>query len=100
MGLLDKDVSLHIYLPELCVLLLFSVCVCCRAVAIEYFSNRVFYQKFHRLIEYSDKNYFFFLKSNPKYTRENKTSLLKRTSNFVSFLEFFLFIAQIAYINN
>ncbi len=86
MGLLDKDVSLHIYLPELCVLLLFSVCVCCRAVAIEYFSNRVFYQKFHRLIEYSDKNYFFFL---------IQFNLIHLIFNLI-----FLFIAEIAYINN
>ncbi len=57
-----------------------------RAVAIEYFSNRVFYRKSHRLIKQSDKNYFFFLKSNPKYTRENKTSLLMNKSS-VSFLE-------------
>ncbi len=44
------------------------------------------------VIEYSTEtsidesdNYFFFLNSNPKYTRENKTSLLKWTSNLFPF---------------
>ncbi len=38
-----------------------------RAVAIKYSTENS--------IDILDKNYFFFLKSNPKYTRENKTSL-------------------------